>query len=117
MPKTKLNQRLEPETVERLVQLQASQRLTFEDLICNALDALEREQNLPETLLDQVENLRQELTLLNERLGLLEEKMEEASFNEKERLEYLFRLVEAELKTHSQAIQTRLDRLAPTRTF
>lgn len=117
MPKTKLNQRLDPETVERLVQLQASQRLTFEDLICNALDALERERNLPETLLDQVENLRHDLAVLNERLGLLEEKMEEASFNEKERLEYLFRLVDAELKSHSEAIQTRLERLAVPRTF
>uniref|UniRef100_C6DZ93 Uncharacterized protein n=1 Tax=Geobacter sp. (strain M21) TaxID=443144 RepID=C6DZ93_GEOSM len=117
MAKTKLNQRLEPETLERLRRMQATQRVSFEDLVCNAIDALEREQNLPETLLEHLDNLRESVALLDERLELLEAKMDEASFNEKERLEYLFRLVETELKSHSQAIQARLDRITPPRSL
>ncbi len=43
MAKMKLNQRLELEIFERLMQLQASQKISMDDLIANSLDALERE--------------------------------------------------------------------------
>lgn len=83
-----------------------SHRMEIPDLISAALDALER-----------AESFEEQIEEVTERLEHLERKMEEASFNEKERLEYLFRLVETELKSHTQAIQTRLDRLVPPRTF
>lgn len=104
--KVHLPVRLDPALLERLGAMAASRSMEITGLISAALDALE-----------QSENFEEEVAAMNERLELLEQKMEEASFNEKERLEYLFRLVQAELKTHSQALQTSLDRLASPRTF
>ncbi|GFO63617.1 hypothetical protein [Geomonas paludis] len=97
--------RLEPDLLERLGTMATSRCMEITGLISEALDALERAETFEEQIAEVIE-----------RLELLEEKMEEASFNEKERLEYLFRLVETELRSHSQAIQARLDRVVPPRT-
>ncbi len=102
--KEHLSVRFQPALLERLEVMATSRRMEITALISAALDALER-----------AEAVEEQVAEVNERLDVLARKMEEASFNEKERLEYLFRLVEVELKTHTQAIQTRLDRLAPQR--
>jgi hypothetical protein len=74
------------------------------------LDALEREQKLPETLMERIESIEDKLASLT---GLLTEKMDTASFNEKERLKSLLQLLETRLQAHDQAEQARFDRIAP----
>lgn len=110
MGKVKLNARLDAGVMERLMLLQSSQRIPIPDIIANALDALEREQKLSETLMERVDNIEDKLASLT---GLFNEKMDIASFNEKERLKSLLQLLETKLQAHDQAEQARFDKIAP----
>lgn len=110
MGRVKMNYRLDAEVFERLMLLQTSQRMAASDIIANALDALEREQKLPETILERIESIEDKLSSLT---GLVAEKMDLASFNEKERLKSLLQLLETKLQAHDQAEQARFDSVVP----
>lgn len=114
MTKMKLNQRLEEAVVSRLIQLQATQKIPLSDLISNALDALERELKLPETLVERVEKIEGALILL---ASLFQEKMEEASVNEKERLKSMLQLLDTRIQAHDQAEQARFEKITTHRSL
>lgn len=114
MANKKLNQRLEEEVVSRLMLLQASQKIPLSDLISNALDALERELKLPETLVERVEKIESALILL---ASLFQEKMEEASVNEKERLKSMLQLLDTRIQAHDQAEQARFEKITTHRSL
>lgn len=114
MAKMKLNHRLDEEVIDRLMLLQSSQKIPLSDLISNALDALERELKMPETIMERVENIEHNLV---DMMARFEEKMDGASVNEKERLKSLLQLLDAKLQAHDQAEQARFDRIIPPRTF
>ena len=108
MAKIKLNQRLDEDVVTRLMLLHASQKIPLSDLISNALDALERDLKLPETLAERVDSIESALMDLT---SLLQEKMEEASVNEKERLKSMLQLFDARMQAHDQAEQARFEKI------
>ena len=112
MTKRRLNHRLHPDLIDRLMKLQAAQKLSMDDLLCNALDALEREINLPETLLDRVENLENQVGLAMKKLELVDEKVPSA-----DKIKYFFQVMEKQLVAHDEAEQARFERLAGPRTF
>lgn len=110
--KRKMNQRLPVEVFDRLMQLQESQKLSMGDLISDALDALEREIYLPETLLERVENLEVQLVLMMKKLELLEEKIPSA-----DKIRYFFQVLEKQLIAHDQAEIARFKRVAGPHVF
>ncbi len=112
MAKGRLNHRLHPDLIERLTQLQASERISMDDLISDALDALEREIYLPETLLERLENLEFQLVLMMKKLELLEENVPSA-----DKIRYLFQVLEKQLIAHDQAEHARFQRVAGPHVF
>ena len=72
----KLNARLDPEVLDRLMFHQSSQKVPVSDVIANALDALEREQKLPETIMERVENIEGKLALLADHMAHLKQKID-----------------------------------------
>lgn len=112
MAKVKQNHRLEPEIFERLKRLQESQGITFEEVISSALDALEREINLPESLLERVENLEDLIGLIIKKLEILDAKV--ASF---EKIRSLFQIMEKQLVAHDEAELARFKRIAGPHIF
>ncbi len=112
MTKRRLNHRLEPDLVERMVKLQTSQNLSMNDLICNALEALEREINLPETLLDRMENLEDLVLSMIKKLESLDEKVPSA-----DKIKYFFQVMEKQLVAHDEAEQARFEQQAGSRKF
>lgn len=112
MTKRRLNHRLEPDLIERMVKLQTAQKLSMDDLICSALDALEREINLPETLLERVENLEELVASIMKKLEFLDEKIPSA-----EKIKYFFQVMEKQLVAHDEAEQARFERQAGSRNF
>lgn len=112
MAKGRLNHRLHPDLIERLAQLRASEKIPMGDLISDALDALEREIYLPETLLERVENLEVQLVLMMKKLELLEEKIPSA-----DKIKYFFQVLEKQLIAHDQAEIARFKRVAGPHVF
>ena len=112
MTTRRLNHRLHPDLVERLMQLQTAQRLSMDDLISDALDALEREINLPETLLDRVENLEDLVHSMIKKLESLDEKVPSA-----DKIKYFFQVMEKQLVAHDEAEQARFEQQAGSRKF
>ncbi|MBJ6752687.1 hypothetical protein [Geomonas anaerohicana] len=112
MAKSKMNQRLPPEVFERLMQMQESQKLSMGDLISSALDALEREVYLPETLLERVENLEVLALSIIEKVGLLDQKTLSA-----DKIKYFFQVLEKQLVAHDQTEHARFERIAGPRCF
>ncbi|WP_136513911.1 hypothetical protein [Geomonas edaphica] len=112
MAKSKMNQRLPAEVFERLMQLQESQKLSMGDLISSALDALEREVYLPETLLERVENLEILALSIIEKVELLDQKTLSA-----DKMKYFFQVLEKQLIAHDQAEHARFQRIAGPRAF
>ena len=112
MAKGRLNHRLHPDLIERLRQLTASQMLSMEDLISDALDALEREVYLPETLLERVKNLEFQFDLMMKKLELLEQKVPSA-----DTMRHLFQILEKQLVAHDEAEVARLQRIHGPRVF
>lgn len=114
MGRIKVNERIEKDVHERLIRCQSDLKLSLSDLISNALDALEREQKLPETICERVENI--EMTLA-ELLTRFDERMDQAGINEKERLKSLLQLLESRMQAHDQAEQERFNRISASRIF
>ncbi|WP_224961068.1 hypothetical protein [Geomonas subterranea] len=106
MVKGRLNHRLHPDLIKRLRELKASQKLSMEDLISDALDALEREVYLPETLLERVENLEVQARLIIKKVELLDQKSMSA-----DQIKYFFQVLEKQLVDHDEAEIARLRRI------
>lgn len=112
MRKRRLNHRLDPDLIERMVKLQTAQKLSMDDLICNALEALEREVYLPETLLERVENLEALVHSIIKKLESLDEKVPSA-----DKIKYFFQVMEKQLVAHDEAEQARFEQQAGSRKF
>jgi len=109
--KEHLSTRLEPELLDRLRTVAATKGASVPETISMALDALERE----ECLTEQLENLGGDVAYLTEKVACIDHKMDQASFNEKERLKSLLQLLEAKIQAHDQAEQARFDRMTAPR--
>lgn len=79
----KLNARLDPEVFDRLMFHQSSQKVPVSDVIANALDALEREQKLPETIMEPSKTSRENLPYWPIIWPILSRKLIEAGINGK----------------------------------
>lgn len=65
--------RLAPDVIDRINSLASSQNIQIQDLLCNALDAFEREAALPITLMERFDLLQENLVKL---ITVLQEKNE-----------------------------------------
>ena len=77
---------------------QSSQKVPVSDVIANALDALEREQKLPETIMEPSKTSRENLPYWPIIWPISSRKLIEAGINEKERLKSLWQLIDAKLE-------------------
>ncbi|MBJ6749920.1 hypothetical protein [Geomonas anaerohicana] len=112
MTTRRLNHRLHPDLVNRLEQLRDAQKLSMTDLLSNAVDALEREIYLPETLLERVEKLENLVGSIIKKLEVLDDKIPSA-----EKIKYFFQVMEKQLVAHDEAEQARFERQAGSRNF
>lgn len=82
------------------------------------------EQKLPETVVERVENVEENLASLVRLMAVFNgkmdriaaafnERMDRASIDEKERLKSLLQLLKSELSNHDQAEQARFERIKP----
>ena len=105
--KAMLPARLDPDQIARLNAVSKANSLSIDDTIALALDALEREQCVAETVTERLELLEKNLAalvdLIAEYSGKIDRQFGEAGINEKERLKSLFRLLEAKLCEHDEA--------------
>lgn len=105
--KQHLTTRLAPELLDRLQAFSDTMRAPIPEVISRALDALEGQ----ETLARHLESIERRFDFLLDLTSGLEEKMDQASVNEKERLKSLLQLLKAEMQAHDEAEERRFERL------
>jgi predicted CopG family antitoxin len=97
MAKVKLDTRLEMEVFRRLQTIRSQQKISISDVIANALNAQEREQNVAETVGERLDFLERNLLALVELMEVFDRKIDrhfiESGASEKERLGALYRLL------------------------
>jgi Zn-dependent M16 (insulinase) family peptidase len=112
-----LSARLDPTLIARLNEMATRLNANINDTIFLALDALEREQKVPETVAERIESLVSNLRVLAESVTLLNQKMDhhfsQASFDEKERLKSLLKLLGEQIQHHDEAERARFERINP----
>jgi hypothetical protein len=108
--KVMLPARVEPGLIPRLNSVSAAINASISDTISFALDALERERKAGETLPERVGSVERNLLVLVDSMTAFNRKIDqqfsEASFNEKERLKSLLKLL-------GEKIDERFDRFDP----
>lgn len=115
--KVMLTARLERELVERINHIARQKDVSVNDLIGHAIDLVEREEREADSLLDRVVVLEKNMLALYDLIAVFGERMDgkfsEASINEKERLEYLYRIVEQKIVEHDKAELARFEKTFP----
>jgi hypothetical protein len=117
LEKLHLSSRLEPGIIARLNSMSVTINASINDTISIALDALEREQNAIETVTERVESVEKNLLVLVDSMTAFNRKIDrqftEASFNEKERLKSLLKLLGEKIEEHDEAERARFNRFDP----
>jgi hypothetical protein len=124
MPKKMLTTRLESDLIDRLNEISTAIKAPINDTISISLDALEREQKTAETVVKRVESIEKNLSALAKLMAVFDEKMVvigekmdkqfvEASFNEKERMKSLLKLLETKIREHDEAEEARFRKFSP----
>ena len=114
MPKKPLPARLEMDLITRLNRVANTRKISVNDVISLALDGLEGEREVAQTITDRIEFIEKNLAALadlievfNKNMGQLFSEVgrcfNEAGALEKERLGALYRLLENRLKDHDEA--------------
>ena len=120
MGKKMLPTRLEIDVIARLKRTANIRKISVNDTISLALDGLEGEREVAQTITDRIEFLEENLAALVELMEDFYKRMDrhfsEAGAGEKERLGALYRLLESRLKEHDMAEKERFEHLKP-RTF
>ena len=120
MPKKPLPERVEVDVIERLKRVSNTRNLSMSEVISLALDGLEGEREVAQTITDRIEFLEENLAALVDQMIVFDKKIDrhfsEAGAGEKERLGALYRLLESRLKEHDMAEKERFENLTP-RTF
>ena len=119
--KVMLPTRLDPSLIFRLKNKSAAINASISDTISLAMDALEREQKADETFSERAGSLEKNLTVLIDSITLFNQKMDQlfaqASFNEKERLKSLLKLlgekITEKIDQHDEAERARFERFDP----
>jgi hypothetical protein len=109
--------RVEPELVSRLKSHSVATNLSLNDIISRALDALEREQKNSASLGGRIDCLGENLLVMVELMKKFDQKLDhqfnQASFNEKERLKSLLKLLGEQIQHHDEAERARFERINP----
>ena len=122
MPKKPLPARLEPDLITRLNRVSTTRKISVNDVISLALDGLEGEREVAQTITDRIEFMEKNLAALAELVEVFTQNMgrhfnevgqcfSEAGAVEKERLGALYRLLEGRLKDHDEAERERFRNL------
>jgi hypothetical protein len=113
LPKKHLPIRIEPALIARLDAVSKAIKNPVNDVISLALDALEREQNVAQTVTERLEYLENNLASLVELMTVFNEKIDQAGVSEKEHIKQLYRLLEIKMDEHDEAEIGRFKELAP----
>ena len=117
MGKKMLPTRLEIDVITRLNRTANSRKISVNDAISLALDGLEGEREVAQTITDRIEFLEKNLGSLIELLKNFDKKMDlhftKAGASEQERLGALYRLLELRLKEHDTAERERFQQMVP----
>jgi hypothetical protein len=109
--------RVEPELVSRLKSHSVATNLSLSDIISRALDALEREQTNSASLGGRIDCLGENLLVMVELMKIIDQKLDhqfsQASFDEKERLKSLLKLLGEQIQHHDEAERARFERINP----
>ncbi|MBJ6749560.1 hypothetical protein [Geomonas anaerohicana] len=105
--KVMLTARLERELVEKINRIARQKDVSVNDLIDHAIGLVEMQNREADSLLDRVAVLEKNMLALYDLIAVFGERMDgkfsEASINEKERLEYLYAMVEKKIVEHDKA--------------
>jgi hypothetical protein len=117
MPRKPLPARLDMELIARLNRVSNTRKISVNDVISLALDGLEGEREVAQTITDRIEFLEKNLAALVELMEIFDKKMEhlfiESGASEKERLKALYLLFKANMNDHDKAEQERFAGLKP----
>jgi len=106
MAKVRLDSRLAIEVIRRLQSVSSRKKISVSDVVADALDAWEREQNVAEKVGERLEYLEKNLLALVELNGKFEEKLErhfsQAEADLKLKLRSLYILLEGKIEEFSQ---------------
>ena len=115
--KVMLTARLERELVEKINRMARQKDVSVNDLIDHAIGLVERQHREADSLVDRVFVLEKNMLALYDLIAVFGERMDgkfsEASINEKERLEYLYALVEKKIVEHDKAEVGRFQKTFP----
>jgi Ribbon-helix-helix protein, copG family. len=115
--KVMLTARLERELVEKINRIARQKDVSVNDLIDQAIGLVERQHREADSLVDRVFVLEKNMLALYDLIAVFGERMDgkfsEASINEKERLEYLYALVEKRIVEHDKAEVGRFEKTFP----
>ena len=115
MPKKPLPERVEFDVITRLKRVSNTRKISLSDVISLALDGLEGEREVAQTITDRIEFLEKNLAALVEVMDVFDKKMDrlfiESGASEKERLKALYLLFKANIKDHDNAEQERFTNL------
>ncbi len=115
--KVMLTARLERELVEKINRMARQKDVSVNDLIDHAIGLAERQHREADSLVDRVFVLEKNMLALYDLIAVFGERMDgkfsEASINEKERLEYLYALVEKKIVEHDKAEVGRFQKTFP----
>ena len=96
--------RLDPSLIARLRELSTAIHLPVDEVICVALDALEREQGEVGIVTERVAGLEKNLLGLVDLMGVFNEKMDQAGVVEKDRLRAVYQGLEGKMNEHGRKI-------------
>ena len=117
MPKKPLPERVEIDVITRLKRVSNARKISLSEVISLALDGLEGEREVAQTITDRIEFLEKNLAALVELMEIFDKKMEhlfiESGASEKERLKALYLLFKANMNDHDQAEKERFENLTP----
>ena len=112
-----LPNRLEIEVMARLKRISCTRKISVNDVISLALDGLEGEREVAQTITDRIDFLEKNLAALVELMEVFDKKVDrlfiESGVSEKERLKALYLLFKANISDHDKAEQERFAGLKP----
>jgi hypothetical protein len=113
MKKIMLPTRLEFDVITRLNRAAHSRKIPINDVISLALDGLEAEREVAQTITDRIDFLENNLGALVELMEVFGDKLDRHFSNETERLKTMYLLIKANMSDHDKAEKERFEQLAP----
>ena len=108
-----LPNRLDLDVVARLKRISSIRKISVNDVISLALEGLEGEREVAQTITDRIEFLEKNLAALVDLMEVFDAKIDRHFGNETERMKTMYLLIKANLNDHDQAEKERFENLTP----